>query len=688
MLPRAPVALVLLALAACTDRKPADSAPPGETAAPDSVPPDSGETADSRETAETAETAETGDTDTVEPPPPPIVVVVLADDLGDNYLWGMPTVMDRLAPDCVRFTRAYSTVPLCCPVRASFLAGGAFPAETGVHTNDYPNGGIAFFHDADTLATRLQGAGFRTAILGKYLNGYEDGVAPYVPPGWDLFLVPTSLGDGYDATLIRGSSTPEAPGEGVAEGTGGAHLTGWLFDEALGFLDAYPDEPTFVFLAPQSPHIYGSPATEDIGTYASFSPRPRSFAEADVSDKPRWIQRANTPIDDDFERWDAEARLMMDNLVSLDRAMGALLDGLDDRGLLDRTVLVFAGDNGHLHGEHRLASKGVAYEESVHVPVLIRAPGTTPGEDNRLVAMNLDLPATIADLAGLPASGWGESLGPALLDPTTPDARDHVFLETSVGDHPVWAGVVTERWKYVEWGTGELELYDLDVDPAELDSLHAAPPADADLAQLAAWTDAHRALAVTTRAGDPGTVGLPYTATLEAWGGTPPLTWSVDTGVLPPGLALASDGTLAGTPTTAGGYSVLVRVTDSVASPVTGEPATFAQTLGFSISAGARLLSDVSADVSPVSLTDVVGPTVTFRVNASPGAVVRFEASLDDTRDTPPVRSALLTANVAGLATATVPLDPTRTWHWRAVIDGVPIRGGVLPPARRVPQPR
>ncbi|MDP2310970.1 MAG: sulfatase-like hydrolase/transferase [Pseudomonadota bacterium] len=670
--------IALAGLAGCTDPgpgKPRDSVPPDtETAGPDSAP-------DTDETDETAETAETGDTDTAEPPGAPIFVLVLADDLGENYLWAMPTVVDRLAPECVRFTRAYATVPLCCPVRASFLTGGEYPAETGVQTNDYPNGGIALFHDGDTLATRLQRAGFRTAIVGKYLNGYED-EAPYIPPGWDLFLVPNAIGDSYDSSLVRGSSTPDAAGLGTYENTGGEHLTGWLFGQALAFLDAHPDEPTFVLITPQSPHIYGEPAAEDVGNWADFAPRPASFDEEDVSDKPLWIQRIELDHAD-LARIDDETRLMLDNLMSLDRAVGDLMDGLEARELLDRTVLVFASDNGHLHGEHRINSKGVAYEEAVRVPVLIRAPGATPREDERLVAMNLDLPATIAEFAGLPLTGGGHDLGPAIFDPTAPDTRDHVFLETAVGDHPVWASVVTDRWKYVEWGNGETELYDLAADAAELDSLDASPPDGADVEGFAAWVDEHRSLAVTTRAGDPGTVGVAYTAQFEAWAGTAPLVWSVAGGALPPGLVLDASGAVTGTPTESGSFFMLVRVTDSVASPVTGVPATFAQTLGFTIAAGAEMVAPtlthpaVASRVSPVR--------VDFAVAARPGARVRLEASLDDTRDTPAVRSVESVSDTNGGLRVSLPLDAARTWYWRVVIDGVPLDGGVAPARSAIP---
>jgi len=629
----------------------------GETGSPDSDPPHTGDSAPPDDTGPGGDTAV--------PAGPPLVVVILADDLGDNYLWAMDGVIARLLPESVRFTRAYTTVPLCCPVRASFLQGGWYPAQTGVLGNDAPNGGVALFSDTDTLATRLQAAGFATALLGKYLNNYEDGWAPYVPPGWDLFLVPTTLGDFTDAEVLRGSSAPDAAGAGELENTGGAYLTDWLFDEALAFVDAHPDTPAFVFLTVQTPHVYATPAAEDVGSAADFSPRPASWNEADVSDKPAWLQSRDLGLND-IDNADANARLMMENLASLDRAVVRLVDGLDARGLTDRTTLVFTGDNGYLHGEHRLTAKSVPYEEVVRVPLIVRAPGVAPREDARLVAMNLDLPATIADIAGLPPVGEGVSLRDALAEPTLP-LRDHIFIDGTVGQHPVWAGIVTARWKYVEWGSGERELYDLVADPAELDSVHGAPPDSADLAAFAAWTEAHRSLNITTREVPTGTVGVPYTATLETWGGDPPFAWVVDLGMLPPGLTLDDAGVVSGVPTTAGSYTVQLRVRDAGVSPVTGGPQTFAAPFRLVIGAAAR--ATASHD----------GRGATFRIPARPGQRVSVSLSRDETRDMPPLHTVEGVAGIDGVARLALPdVDHARAWFWSYAVDGIVLPGGAL----------
>jgi arylsulfatase A-like enzyme len=667
-MPTRRASLVLLALSACTAPRGDGAGKPGAEDSARATDTDSAAGHDSPGPHDSpADTA-----DSAPPGPPPLMIVVLADDLGENLTWAMPTYQDRFLPDAVQFTRAYATAPICCPCRASFLSGGFYPAATGVQANDGSNGGFPRFDDTDTLATRLQAAGVTTAIIGKYLNGYENGYAPYVPPGWDLFLVPSWLGDSTNSLLIRGASTPDAPGVGVGDDTGGEHLTGFLFEQALAFLDAHPEEPTFLLLTPQSPHVFGQPAAEDAGTWAGYQPRPPAFDEPDASDKPAWVQ-ALSPTEEEFTYWDLDSVREMENLASLDRAIGTLLDGLADRGLLDRATVIFTSDNGLLHGEHRVADKGLPWEEAVHVPLAVRGAGLTPRADSRLVAINLDLPATVAEVFGVDDAGGGIALSEAFADASVP-LRDHVFIETSTGDHPVWAGVVTDRWKYIEWGSGETELYDLDADPYELASEHAAPPADADVATFAGWVDEHRSLAITTPVLPLGTVGTPYTTTITAWGGAAPLTWTLDDGALPDGITFSADGALTGTPTAAGVYPIGVRVTDSGASPYTGDPQSVA----------VPLLLDIGAALRATAARD--GDGARFHVPARPGARVFVRLFLDDTHDVPPIVSRPASAGPDGIASLRIGgLDATRAWHWEAVVDGIPQPGGVLRGAHDTP---
>jgi hypothetical protein len=114
-------------------------------------------------------------------------IVILTDDQRWDTLWAMPIVQEKLMARGVTFTNAFVTTPLCCPFRASFLSGGFYAHNTGVLTNALPNGGVSRFHDEETIATILQGAGYKTALMGKYMNGYLK-IAPYIPPGWTKFI--------------------------------------------------------------------------------------------------------------------------------------------------------------------------------------------------------------------------------------------------------------------------------------------------------------------------------------------------------------------------------------------------------------------------------------------------------------------------------------------------------------------
>ncbi len=239
--------------------------------------------------------------------------------------------------------------------------------------------------------------------------------------------------------------------------------------------------------------------------------------------------------------------------------------------------------------------------------------------------------------------------------------------------------MVTERWKYIEWGTGEVELYDLNADPYELQSLHASPPADAPLADFARWTDEHRALGIVVNSTVEGVVGVDLDYPLVAWGGTAPLTWSLALGSLPAGLVLDRTGRVYGAPTTSGSFTVSLLVTDSADSPITGEPATYQESVSFSITEASmvhtpppRLVARV-ADVEPV----------TFSVRSPPGADVWLTASLDETQDSPQVRSLSVVTGANGVASVPFPgLDRGRAWYVQAAINGVTVPGGWVLPSR------
>lgn len=498
------------------------------------------------------------------------VVVFLLDDLRGDQLPLLVETLSRLDGISVGFERAYASTPLCSPTRASLLSGGWPAHQTGVLGNVPPHGGATIFADGRTLATRLQEQGYTTALIGKYMNDYE-ALGAYVPPGWSVWAATVGEQPWNDYDVVEGSSGAEAASVGVLEHHT-RYLTDWQTARALRVLEEEGGEaPLFLllsFLAPHDPH---TPAAEDAGSFADFTYRDRAWEEADVSDKPAWVQALPLLDEDGIAAADAVIRERQETLAAVDRGMAAVIDAVRAAGRAEDTVFVIGSDNGLHWREHRLDAKGDAYEESARVPLLVAHPALGGGSSQALVSISLDLAATVQDLAGLTLEGEGLSLLPALCEGEDP-GREALLLQAWRGDSPAWSGLVTADDKVVELATGELEYYDLALDPYEEESLHADPARSERMEELLALLAEQRGLTVVLSALPEATVGEPYAASLQSWGGEEPLRWAVAGGALPAGLSLDADGRISGTPAEPGAVTLRVSVTDSGSSPLHGGP--------------------------------------------------------------------------------------------------------------------
>ena len=172
--------------------------------------------------------------------------------------------------------------------------------------------------------------------------------------------------------------------------------------------------------------------------------------------------------------------------------MGRVLDFLDENGLTENTIVIYASDQGFFLGDHGWFDKRWMYEESLRMPLLVRWPGTVaPGSVNRDLVMNLDLAETFLDVAGapVPAQMQGASLAPLLRGRTPADWRDAIYYQYF--EYPGWHsvrrqyGVRTSRYKLIHYyEVDEWELFDLERDPEELRSVYGSPeyaPVTADL---------------------------------------------------------------------------------------------------------------------------------------------------------------------------------------------------------------
>jgi len=421
------------------------------------------------------------------------------------------------------------------------------------------------------------------------MNGLRR-LAPRIPPGWDRFVGSTRINDWRHPEFLEGASAAGAPGRGRLV-VPDAYITYYERDQALAFLERYAGQPFFLLLATDAPHLPAQPAGRDLEQFPGFTYDGRGAGEKDLTDKPRYV-RELAGHGGDSEGDGAAERLGDDfpvrqlrTLRAVDRAVEAIVAKLEEKRVLDRTVIFFTSDNGMLWGEHGLARKGLPYEESARVPLVVRFPGGKPGRRDELVAADLDIPATVAELAGLPRRGDGRSLL-GLLQGGDPGWRGELLLEGfgfEADRVPAWAALRTARYKYVEYADGESELYDLAKDPYELENLPPDLRPREVAGPLAARLAARHGLALAIDALPPAAVGRRLRLPLATWGGAPPLSFRVARGSLPPGVALGADGVLAGTPTAAGTYKWTVEVRDSSRSPFDGQPKSFLRAFDWTV---------------------------------------------------------------------------------------------------------
>ncbi len=388
----------------------------------------------------------------------------------------------RLLGDCgVTFRNMFVTNPICCPSSVSILTGKYSRNHQIVH-NAPPLGGWQKFHDAggenSTLATWLHDEGYYTGRVGKYLVGYTQ--ATYVPPGWDEWHC------SYDGFTTYFNYTLNENGVDVQYGDSEQdYITDVFAEKAVDFLasaEENDDQHFFLFVAPTAPHNGmgrngpPTPAPRHLGTFAGIqAPRPPSFNEADVSDKPPGFRDLPLLTPQQIEALDLEHQARVESLQSVDEAVEQIVTALELLGELDNTYIFFTSDNGYHLGLHRLYNgKAQVYEEDIRVPLLVRGPGIRQGAQIDSLVLNIDMASTITDLAGtFPASRVdGHSIVPLLYIKWAPlfwrrDFVVEVYRAAGQIGEPAFA-LRTQNEIYVEFSSGFQEYYNLRWDPYQL----------------------------------------------------------------------------------------------------------------------------------------------------------------------------------------------------------------------------
>lgn len=409
----------------------------------------------------------------------PNVVLIVLDDLDTLSLPALPGVKERLADQGLSFENHIVSNPLCAPSRASLFTG-RYPHNHGVLSNGPPDGGFTRYregdHESASLPVWLHAAGYRTALVGKYLNDYPHGVGEsYVPPGWDDWhaVLEDRRADNF-GYWVNDNGRVSRPDE---------YQTDFLARRALEFLgDARRprDQPYFLYVAPAAPHAPSTPAPRHLALFAGArAPRTPAFDEDDVSDKPAWLQARPRFAPRQVRRIDRFYRRRAQTLAAVDELLARLLDALEAARELPHTYVLFTSDNGYLQGQHRFPSgKNAPYEEAVRVPLWVRGPGVPRGATRAQLVSNIDYADTLLELAGAraPEPLDGRSLVP-LLRGDAPRAgawRDALLVEREQSGDPFFIPAYKElrlpAAAYVEYATGEIESYDLARDPHQLDN--------------------------------------------------------------------------------------------------------------------------------------------------------------------------------------------------------------------------
>jgi arylsulfatase A-like enzyme len=459
----------------------------------------------------------------------PNIIFILSDDHAYQAIsaYGSQLALtpniDRIAREGALFTRAMVTNSICGPSRASLLTGKYS------HKNGYTLNERKFNTDQPVFTDLLRTSGYQTAWIGKWHLGS-------LPRGLDYFRILDGQGEYYNPDLIGPSDTVRVEG----------YVTDIITELTEKWLDGRDSaKPFCLIVGEKATHREWLPDSTDLGAYDDKEfPLPADFHDlyqgrraaaqqdmtigktmllkedlkvhADYDHDPlynRFTPAQKKPFYDYYEnkiskefdsrkdtgeallQWKYQ-RYLRDYLSvarSLDRNIGKLLDYLDEKGLADNTVVIYASDQGFYLGEHGWFDKRWIYEESLRTPFVMRYPGVIqPGSKVSAITLNIDWGPTLLDIAGIktPPDMQGVSFLPLV------DGRG-VVDERGSGARAAWRkamyyhyyeypqphhvsphfGIRTERWVLVRfYGPGDFwELYDLDKDPEELDNLYGKP---------------------------------------------------------------------------------------------------------------------------------------------------------------------------------------------------------------------
>jgi arylsulfatase A-like enzyme len=434
------------------------------------------------------------------------VVMILADDLDWNTFSQVPR-LNALRATGTTFVNHTVTDSLCCPSRSSILRSQYVHSHKVVSNTFASGGGFQKFYalgeEKDCLGTWLDDAGLYTGYIGKYLNEYPNGAPTptYIPPGWDEWIVPIDFGKaykGYDYRLNRNGKVKKYGSKPKDL------INDVLTADAQRFIRTAP-EGFYLQLATFAPHEPAPVAKRNRNLPGVSIPRTPSF-NAVGTDEPAWLAARKELSITRIEKFDNMWRNRVRSAESVADSVTGVYTALAQSGHIDDTLVIVTSDNGFHAVFHRLPQgKRTAFKEDTVVPLIVMGPGVTTGGTVTAMTSTVDLAPTITSVLGTAPSviAEGRNLVPFLTSQTAPsDWRTATLTESmsesapgdpdySTFSPPRFASLRSEQWLYVEYVTGERELYNRYTDPDEMRNLISKEDPSV-IAQLSAQLSALR----------------------------------------------------------------------------------------------------------------------------------------------------------------------------------------------------
>lgn len=428
------------------------------------------------------------------------IVFILADDFSLDLISSRDGILARSMPNLKKmqeegttFTNYFVTDSLCCPSRSSIFTG-KLPHDTGVFRNSGPDGGFGAFvlhnNDPVTFAVALHEVGYRTAMLGKYLNGYKP-EKNGVPPGWSEWDVDGELGyQEYNYFLNENGAVRRHP----------EYLTDEISTLGQGFIERAASGAFLIELASFAPHAPYVPPARYANDFpellydqnAAFGARPDASA-------PDWLKAIKPLAQKDIDAIEQAFRNRVRSDHGIDDMIAAVRAELIRLGIDKNTYVFFSSDNGYHMGEWSLRpGKMTPFDTDIRVPLIVVGPGVPAARVVSDVVENIDLCPTFTAIAGTsaPTQPDGHSLlgllhplpnampiawrHEALIEHHNPgyDKTDPDLQEIPSGNPPPYEAIRTTDALYVEYDDAKHEIgfYDLRDDPYELHNVAAGTP--------------------------------------------------------------------------------------------------------------------------------------------------------------------------------------------------------------------